>query len=595
MSLGALNVAWAYALIDALVKGGVREVQVAPGSRSTPLILAAHAHPDLAIRVHLDERSSAFFALGYGKASGRVTPVVTTSGTAVANLVPAAVEADASDVPMLFITADRPPRLRGADANQTIEQTVLLQPFSRFFRDLPVPSPDDLETPFQAGARGLAAALGHPAGPVHLNVPFDKPLEPDAPSTVSALVTEVANRFTNRSVDAHVTGLEPESGDALRAALTVAERPLLIAGPSTQDQSDGLALRAFAEEWRVPLLADPLSGARFTEEASGVVIASYDQVLRDPQLAEVLAPDMVIRTGRTSSSAGLQTALECWKQAEHWVVDDGSKWKDHQGLAKHYIRSRPSDLFPLITPAPTESLWPGWIRAWASLEAEAWGVIDDGGRIEDNEGGLAAVVVASMPKGATLFVSSSMPVRDIDSYGRPQGRPFRVLGNRGASGIDGIVSTVLGVAAGSPTGAPVVGLLGDLALYHDMNGLLAARYKDLNVILVVVDNDGGGIFHHLPIRAFEPAFTSYFATPHGLDFQHAATLYGIPFTDCADPGMLAETLERESEGSGVRLVRCRTNRDASMNAHRETTRRVHRRIRERELDQPFRRRLNDDA
>lgn len=639
---GELNFTWAREIVGALVRGGVTEVEIAPGSRSTPLVLAVRSFPDVHARVHMDERCAAFFALGYGRRCGRPAAVVATSGTAVANLLPAVVEADASDVPLIVLSADRPPRLRGADANQTIDQVGVFGARLRFEADLPVPEPESLATAGRTAAEAVKRAVGWgpsgpeagcgghrgpghvkqavgwgPSGPVHLNVPFEKPLEPSTPERLEQLRRESSELDTAADLRRPNRVERPAGGNggavpaALEGAallareLATARRPVLVAGPSSAPDAEGALLARTAQRLGLPLLADPLSGARFADGAlqtvppttESPVCGAYDHYLRDPAVVDALAPDLIVRTGRTPTSAVLEAALERWRDAVQVVIDAGRQPKDHQCLADHYVRAPAASLLArVVSTVAREPLSPQpdrgpstvaqpdrgpstgaepdppvpfdhWCALWSKAESAAWSAVEEAGNDPGNEGACAAAVLRALPPDATLFVSSSMPVRDVDGYGRPAPLGVRVLGNRGASGIDGIVSSVLGCAAAGA--GPVVGLLGDLAFYHDMNGLLAARDPRLNVVLVLVDNDGGGIFHMLPVRKFEPAFTPYFATPHGLDFRHAARLYDIPFRDAGGPEELTEAVTAGVRRPGTEIVRVRTDRETNRRRHEE--------------------------
>ena len=597
MTSGELNLAWARAIFRALADFGVEEVEIAPGSRSAPLVLAYRSLPRLKARIHLDERSAGFFAVGYGRSHLGPAAVVTTSGTAVANLLPAVVEADMSDVPLIVITADRPPAMRGADANQTIDQPGIFGGFVRFAADLPMPSQGALESGaarsmIETVQRAARHAVGPPSGPVHLNVPFDKPLQPESPEgfdpnpTPEEAVDDVeaaAPGHWGRTRPARVRGYDRDT--VLVHRLKTARRPLVVAGPATDPGQHGPAAARFAARWSVPTLADPLSGARFTpcigDPPSAPILGAYDHFLRVPDVVRRFVPDFIIRVGRTPTSGVLEGALAEWTKATQIVIDDGAHRKDHQGLANHYLNasaarvlSRLADGEDIPDPAPRLP----WTRAWTELEAASWEAIAAEPPDPDNEGDYAAAVVRALPPGATLFVSSSMPVRDVDAYGRPGARDLQVLGNRGASGIDGIVSSVLGCAGGGA--GPVAGLIGDLAFYHDMNGLLAARDQELNVVFVLVDNDGGGIFHMLPIRDFEPVFTPCFATPHGLDFRHAARLYGLPFADVATPDELEKAVAAAVGRAGTEVIRVRTDRERNRLSHIRTRERVARRVNE---------------
>lgn len=611
MTGGELNLAWAQSIFRALAEHGVEEVEIAPGSRSAPLVLAARSLPGMRARVHLDERSAGYFAVGYGRTHLGPAAVVTTSGTAVANLLPAVIEADQSDVPLILLTADRPPEMRGADANQTIVQPGIFGDRVRFEADLPLPSRGELESVVPRSMidlvrRAARHALGPPSGPVHLNVPFDLPLEPPSAEGIEWLDSDEGGHRPSMSEIEQIEEEEEERPGSWRPRpagrvrgfdrdtlvgrwLAAARRPLLVAGPVCDPGLDGPAVVRCAVRRGIPALADPLSGARFAGAMDDVedapILGAYDHYLRIPQVVEALAPDLIIRIGRTPTSGVLERALARWERATHIVIDDGMHRKDHQGLADHYLRASASGVLDRLAggdgaaggTAATSSR-SSWMRRWTEIEAASWKAVEAWSDDADNEGAYTAAVVRALPSGATLFVSSSMPVRDVDAYGRPAAQDVQVLGNRGASGIDGIVSSALGCAAGGA--GPVVALVGDLAFYHDMNGLLAARDQELNVIFVLVDNDGGGIFHMLPIREFEPVFTPYFATPHGLDFRHAARMYGLRFTDAESPAELEEAVALGVGRRGAEVIRVRTDRERNLWSHRRVQTEVDRAVNE---------------
>ena len=604
MTSGEFNLKWARAILETLAECGVEEVEIAPGSRSAPLVLAAQMLAGIRIRVHLDERCAGFFAVGYGRSHLGPAAVITTSGTAVANLLPAVVEADLSDVPLIVVSADRPPEMRGADANQTIVQPGIFGGRVRFEADLPLPSVHGLR---EVGPRSVTEvvrraarhAMGPPGGPAHLNVPFDKPLEPESPEGLElgggdeevppnlTAAAEAIERGDPGGAGNWEGGRRARGRDQdtlLAHRLETARRPLLVAGPVTDPGLDGAAVVRFATRTGVPAFADPLSGARFErglgDPVRAPVLGAYDHFLRVDELLRRLHPDLIIRIGRTPTSGALETALESWHHATQVVIDDGAHRKDYQGLARHYLHASAGQVLNRLadgrdgdTPPPTP-----WTRDWMEIEAAAWSALEDDHDDADHEGAYAAATLRALPPGATLFVSSSMPVRDVDGYGRPAPLDIQVLGNRGASGIDGIVSSAMGCAGGGA--GPVVALVGDIALYHDMNGLLAARDGQLNVVFVLVDNDGGGIFHMLPIRDFEPAFTPFFATPHGLDFRHAAKLFGLRFTDAATPAELEKAVAAGCRRAGTEIIRVRTDRERNRESHERTRARVARRVHE---------------
>lgn len=586
MSSAESTTLWARAFTDELARCGVREVVVAPGSRSTPLVLAFAADGRFRMRVHLDERSAGFFALGVGRASGSPAVVVTTSGTATANLFPAVMEAAQAEVPLLVLTADRPHRHRDADANQAVDQIRLYGPFTRAFFEA---APPTLDGPALRHLRGMAARAvlatrEAPAGPVQVNFPFDKPLEPvaDAPD-VSRFAADhplaSAGRADGHSFVDVAPGRRLAGADELARLtqlLAGARRGVLVAGPSADPRRMGGAALELAARAGVPLLADPLSGARFHPAGEALVVWGYDLFLRDAHVRQRLAPDLILRVGASPTSVALQGWLEHHSGVRHVVVDGGGRWKDHGAIATDYVRADAADTLRAMAGMVSPASDPSWRSEWLAATAAAGDALAEHAGRHDHEGRILADVVETLPAGSSLFVSSSMPVRDLDAFGLPGDSDFDVWANRGASGIDGIVSSAFGVAAASP--GPTVCVLGDVAFFHDQNGLLWSREDAAAVVFVLIDNDGGGIFHMLPVREHEPHFTRFFATPHGLDLQHAARMHGVPFQD-VDGAALVEALRSALAAGGTRVLRVRTDRVRGQARRREIVDAVARSVR----------------
>lgn len=576
MSGAEVTTLWVRAFADELARAGVRQIALAPGSRSAPLVMAFAADGRFRVRVHLDERSAAFFALGVGKATGVPAAVITTSGTAAANVFPAVVEACRSEAPLLVLTADRPHRLRDADANQAIDQIRLYGTYVRGYFEA---APPAREGPALRHLRALAGravlmAREAPAGPVHVNFPLDKPLEPAGPSGEGvAFADQHPLAAGGRDGEAPFVDARPGRRCAtpdevarLTRRVAAARSGVVVAGPSPDPARVGEAAVRLAAATGFPLLADPLSGARFRPDAGAQVVDGYDLFLRDAYVRERLAPDLVIRVGASPTSSSLQGWMEHHAGVPHVVVDGGGRWKDFGAIATDYVRADAADTLRMIAGSATRTVDPAWSWAWGAASAVTRATVegfDDGAPYE---GQVLAAVARALPPGASLFVSNSMPIRDLDAFAPPRAAPLSVLGNRGASGIDGIVSTAFGVSSATP--GTTVCVLGDVAFFHDQNGLLWAREPDMPVVFVLVDNDGGAIFHLLPIRDHEPWFTPLFATPHGLDLQHAARMHGIPLEDVA-PGAVEEALGRALAAGGTRIVRVRTERAAVQQRRRE--------------------------
>jgi 2-succinyl-5-enolpyruvyl-6-hydroxy-3-cyclohexene-1-carboxylate synthase len=529
------NTLWARALVEELVAGGVTAVSITPGSRSTPLTVAFADHEDVRVHSHLDERSAAFFALGRGKRTGEVTPLVCTSGTAAANYHPAVVEAHQSRTPLVCLTADRPPELRDSGANQTIDQEKLYGDAVRWYRDLAEPeaTPRKLRSLRTTAARALAKATGTPAGPVHLNVPFRKPLEPtlvegdvpeDLPPEAAAGRDGV---YVSR--EAGTPALDREAVARLADALAVA-RGLIVAGPE-HPGLDAESVSRLSHATGFPVVADPLSGLRFGGHTRVTpVIGGYDGYLGDRIAAAWPDPEVVVRLGASPTSKRLRKYLAA-TDARQFVVDPAAGWREAEFTASDHVVADPARAAEALARAVQErggppsvayrDRWTTADRVHHEVVAEA---VEDG---ESFEGRVLADVAEAAPEPTTLFVSNSMPVRDLDRFATPTDAGLTVLGNRGASGIDGITSTALG--AGSATTDDLTLVTGDLAYYHDMNGLVALGRCDVDATVVVIDNDGGGIFHKLPIESFDPPFTEQFKTPHGLDLSATEGLYDLTF------------------------------------------------------------------
>ena len=572
MTDSAANVVWANALLEELARAGVTDLCLAPGSRSTPLVLAAVRGGLLRTRVHLDERSAAFFALGMGKASGRPAAVLTTSGTAAANLFPAAVEAAQAEVPLLLLTADRPHRLRDSDANQTIDQNRLFGPYVRAFFEVapPVLRGPELRHLRSVAARAVATSIGLPAGPVHLNLPFDKPLVPLSGGTETrAFAEEHPRAFSGRpdgrpfvTVGSRRPELSEDELSGLADLVDGASRGVIVAGPASD--SIGEAVLELAGATGFPLLADPLSGTRFGHHGEALVIGSYDLFLRDARLASLLRPDLVVRVGQSPTSAAALRWIEEHTAARQVVLDPGGRWKDHLAVASDYLQADPTTTLPRLARRVKRASPDAWTLLWSRLEERTGEVVARELSSCFFEGTVVAEVLAAVPEGGRLFVSNSMPVRDLDAFGAPRATRTRVLANRGASGIDGIVSTALGASA---VAGPVLAVLGDLAFFHDSNGLLATRESDVRVVFVVIHNDGGGIFHFLPVRDVGSEFIPYFATPHGLDFSHLARLHGLPFTRASDVASLRESLREALARRESSVVEVRSEREENRRWH----------------------------
>jgi 2-succinyl-5-enolpyruvyl-6-hydroxy-3-cyclohexene-1-carboxylate synthase len=522
------------ALVDELVAHGVTHAVVAPGSRSTPVALALLARPELAVHVVHDERVAGFVALGLGL-GGTPAVLLCTSGTAAANFHPAVVEAGLSDVPMVVLTADRPPELRDVGAPQAIDQTHLFGRSVRWFHDPGVPDPSAAPVWRSLGARAVAAAA---TGPVHLNLPFREPLvgEPyDLPP----------RRRTVLGATPALSATVPEGFvDVLRRP-----RGLVLAGAAGASR-ESLAAFVAATGW--PLLADPVSRRRDVPGA----IASFDAVLRHPGFAAE-RPDVVVRVGRPATS----------KVLAQWVAATGVPILQVGGPGvidpEHAVTARlDAAALPALGTALAGVGSAEWAARWADAEGRAQAAIDRelGPEAPLTEPLVARLVATHRPAGGEVVVAASMPMRDLEWFGGPAAVAHA---NRGANGIDGVLSTALGVALG--TGGPTVAVVGDIAFVHDAGALTALAGRRADLRIVVVDNDGGGIFSFLPQATDLPAatFEQLFGTPHGTDVVALAAAHGLDAVTAGTPGELVARLGRP----GPWVTRVRTDRAENVRAH----------------------------
>ncbi len=581
--------AYVGALVDELARSGVSHACICPGSRSTPLALCLVAHPTIRPWVHVDERSAAFFALGLAKASRSPVALVCTSGTAAANFLPAVVEARYGRVPLLVLTADRPPELRENGAPQAIDQIHLYGGNVKWFVELALPEANAAALRYirTTAARAVATARESLPGPVHLNLPFREPL---VPATLDNLVVPPRSRLEaggpRGQLDAPASDDDPARPGARPYAAVAAgrrtappeaiarlaqeciatPRGIIVCGPQS-DPDLAAAVVRLAAATGYPILADPLSGLRSGGHERQMVIDAYDAFLRDERAA-ALAPDVVLRLGAPPTSKTLMTFLH--HADRHILIDEG--WPDPSALASAVVQADATHTCTALAhelAAQGALPDPAWSQQWLEINcrtrAALVGHLAEIG--EPFEGKVFAELAALLPDGATLYVGNSMPVRDLDTFYPTSNRRVRMLGNRGANGIDGVVSSALGAAAA--TDGPLVLAIGDLSFYHDMNGLLAARRYGLDATIVLLNNDGGGIFSFLPQAAFSEHFEELFGTPTGLDFAQAAALYGCGFARPDTWAAFRRAVAESLASPGVQVIEVRTERARNVALHRE--------------------------
>ena len=565
------------AFFAALVDAGVAHAVVSPGSRSAPLAVAALRAEAAGLRLwpHAEERAAAFFALGLAKAGRGPVALVCTSGTAAANYLPALVEAFFANVPLVAITADRPPELRGWDAGQTIDQQRLYGSHVRWFTELPLPEPGEaaLRHARAVARRAVSMALGRPAGPVHLNWPLREPLSPPAEAAASRAPAKHPSGVPPAHAGAHAIARTPapsptEAEVAWLASLALrCPRGVLAAGPLDPDPLLAESVAAFAAASGWPVLADPASQLRCGPHVRGApILASGDLLLRDAGFASAHAPQVVLRFGATPTSRALRSWLEASPPETLVLLDPDARWSDPSHLATHRLAVDPAALLSAAAARLAPRARTDWAGAFARAEAAAQTALARALDRAPELGEARAVreLAELLPEGATLYASNSMPVRDLDAFLPRSERSLRVLVNRGANGIDGLCSSALGAAAAG--GGPVVLLAGDLAFLHDLAGLAVAKRFGLKVLFAVLDNDGGGIFSLLPIAAHAEAvgFERLFRTPHGLPLERAGALFDLPATRARSWAELRAAVKEWLAGDGPAIVVLPIDRDANL-------------------------------
>jgi 2-succinyl-5-enolpyruvyl-6-hydroxy-3-cyclohexene-1-carboxylate synthase len=536
------------AFVDELARCGLAGACTSPGSRSTPLVLTLARQPRLTCWSHVDERVAGFFAVGVAKQTGRPAAVACTSGTAAAHYLPAVIEAREARVPLIVLTADRPPELREVGAGQTIDQLKLYGSAAKWFFDVGThaATPERLRWIRRLAFRAYETAVGGRPGPVHLNFPLREPLVLDEPLPTAG--DPPARRSRRTAPPAAVE-------------LGVGPRAVIVAGRHERDDGLGGSLPAAAAALGVPLLADPLSGARRGPAA----IAHYDALLRDDAFAAAHRPETVIRIGDLPTSKPVRQWLAAL-DARQVAFDPEGAWQDPAGVVSEVLDADPA-AWARAAASRGAAASPAWLDAWRSADAAAADAIETvlGARLCEPS---VARALAALPPEVTVFTASSMPVRDVETFWPAREAPPRVLAHRGANGIDGTLAAAFGAAA---TGARVVAHLGDVALAHDIGALITAKRLDVPLTIVLVDNGGGGIFDFLPVATQRDAYEEHVATPTGLEAERVAALFDLAYEPVED-------LEAIREAPGT-LLHVRTDRAENLALHRRVWDEVSTRLR----------------
>ena len=567
------------ALVDEFYQLGVRHAVFSPGSRSTTMAMLFKEHEGFETYMNIDERSASFMALGIAKAHKEPTVLVCTSGSAVAHYLPAILEAQYSGVPLIVLSADRPHTLLHVGAPQTVDQQKIFGTAVNYFEELAVPQESHYYTyPRQVARKAYMKAMDTKKGPVHINVPLFEPLVPELsrnhfeagrssfkvvkPNYSSVFGFDDRNNLThiNNVIDvAHNNDSTKEINDLLERY----ERILILAGPQI-DIDEANTIRFFGEALQAPILADPLSNVRGCD-TSKVVISTYDALLAGQSLWHELKPDCVIQFGQIVVSKRVQQMVATWDNVEYIEVNPTMDSMNPTGKSTMHMQAS-IDVFTSLYGVNND--FPAYLGKWQHLETA--GKQQLGTVIEEPscfEGRTIRELQQYISSNAQVLVANSMSIRDFDYFWFSGESSAVLYGNRGVNGIDGTISTALGLAT---NGMPTYLVTGDLSFFHDVNGLAVAKTHDLNLTIILHNNDGGGIFEYLPQKGTKH-FDYLFSTSQGLDYSGAAKLYGCGYTKITSPDELSAVLANVSSETGVHIIEIPTNREYSRQLHKKYT------------------------
>ncbi|QTD42668.1 2-succinyl-5-enolpyruvyl-6-hydroxy-3-cyclohexene-1-carboxylic-acid synthase [Sporosarcina sp. Te-1] len=544
-------------LTSLLVHAGINRAVISPGSRSTPLAYAFASSDQMETHLQIDERSAAYYALGLAKASGEPVVLLCTSGTAVSNYHPAITEAYYARIPLIILTADRPHELREVGAPQAIDQINIYGKHVKFSVDFPLPEENpDMEVFLDRHMnRAISAARTAPKGPVHINVPLREPLLIDFEQEEPELTYHHQIKGSS--------SLPKESVDEIYMLLSEAKKGMIIAGELPTGLNKELFWR-FAKSLQWPVLCDPLSNLRseVPRDCWELCIEHYDALLKSASFAAQAVPDTVIRFGAQPISKPLSLYLKNSRPATYLAVDESPFFRDSIGVVTHHIQAAPEAVLAIqVDKEATE-----YTRKWTTANHIADSLVETyDTATPGDEGAIAKLLFEHLPDGSDLFSGSSMPIRDVDTFFRKTGKDISIFSNRGTNGIDGVVSSAFGMQAARKR--PAYLLIGDLSFLHDQNGLLVSRFHEYDMTIIIVNNDGGGIFSYLPQASVDNHFEELFGTPTGLTFEHIASMYDAQYAAVSSAEAFKIELEK-AKVKPIRIIEVFTDRKANVEAHR---------------------------
>lgn len=552
--------------VDELARSGIEHVVISPGSRSTPLALTFSEHERVKEWVIIDERSAAFFALGLAKETKSAVALLCTSGTAAANYYPAIIEAHYSRVPLVVLTADRPHELRDVGAPQAIDQFHLYGNYVKWFQEMALPEASKMMLQYVRGKASRAVYMaeeGNP-GPVHLNFPFREPLTLDFSLKGLWELKEETEQVTSFPLNGDMR-LGREQLEAFIRRIDNKEKGLIVCGPQTDDEIVPEQLVLLAEKWQLPILADPLSQLRNGPHRKENVIETYDALLKNQEIRTQLKPDFIIRFGAMPVSKAYLFFIKENKDIPQFIIENHSGYREPTGNVTDFIFAEPASFCRDLLSLPGLKFSNEWLEKWQQMNKIAKNHLLSGEETEVTEGEAVRALQKAIPEQSTLYIGNSMAIRDVDTFYVKDEKKIRMLGNRGVNGIDGMVSSGVGAAA---RGGRVTLVLGDLSFFHDMNGLHAAKHYGLDLTILLINNNGGGIFSFLSQANDKKHFEALFGTPLHLDFKKVAELYEANYEAPETEEDVKEALERSYQLKGLSIIEVKTERDKNVAWHR---------------------------
>lgn len=562
------NSLWSEIFVKELADNGVKYACISPGSRNTPLTLAFSSNKDIKTHILVDERSNGFFALGLARASKTPVALVCTSGTAVAEFYPAIVEAFQQNIPLIVCTADRPPELQDCGANQTIHQNNIYKNHIFWFNNAGLPGVTKKKLEHIKSLAQKAFNESKAMGPVHINFPFRKPLEPFifTDEVDEDLLGDLSLNTTEEEIRENAPFKESLI-DTIFEKLKQTPRCIILSGPDEPRDSFKCSLQHMASIFSLPILADGASELRYGSQDKDNVFINFEGFLRSKEFSKKIEPGLILHFGRTMTSKGIEIFLEN-TSSEYYIINERGSLFDPFGKTTGVLAMEAEDfLNEIIKRAEAENFRrqdSEWIKLFRTAELRAEELKSEVILKAQFpfEGRIFTETMSMMPNDSNIMISNSMPIRDLDYFAPKLNSSVTVFNNRGASGIDGITSTALGLSRAS--GKPTVMITGDLAFYYDLNGLLASKKYSIPLVVVLINNDGGGIFEMLPVaQCGEELFRDCFKTPHELDFSYFVKGYGGEFLDIKSWEEFQEAFPRALKHKGLSVLHLRTDSKTS--------------------------------